>query len=522
MIPAAEALSGDEGEADYDIQFSKGLISDALHSGDGELGEALRPAVHRLPAQAPRRLAGPAPPGHAKIDPSTASDRHARRRARPGRVDARRRAERQLRSLELFGMRFGLDRMRRMMTALGSPERRFDAIHVLGTNGKSSTTRMIAAILAAPRPAHRRLPLAAPGLLPRARADRRARARRRARSPRRSRARAWAAERVNRTLAEDDHVTQFELLTAAALWEMAEQEVEVAVVEAGLGGRYDATSVIDARVTVLTNVGLEHTRWLGPDAHRHRRGEARGRRARRRRSCSAPTWRRAALAVGRAASRASAARGSCTRSAPRTPLELLAPRRLPAAQLRARARAPPRPTWQRARHRRCATQARRRGRRRDAGARAPAAGRRATRRRSSTARTTPTRVAALVESLPEVARRAARSRSCSACSRTRTPRAMLARAAAAVRARVVHRAAQQPRAARPRRCSRSPASSASTRSRASRGPRGRSRRRAGLGARARRRGARDGLGVPGRRAARRSAARRSRGAADAAAGARRG
>ena len=40
--------------------------------------------------------------------------------------------------------------------------------------------------------------------------------------------------------------------------------VEVAVVEAGLGGRYDATSVLDAPVTVLTNVGLEHTRWLGP------------------------------------------------------------------------------------------------------------------------------------------------------------------------------------------------------------------------------------------------------------------
>jgi len=42
-IPAAEAVSGDEGEADYDIQSSKGLIYDALHSGDGQLGEALRP-----------------------------------------------------------------------------------------------------------------------------------------------------------------------------------------------------------------------------------------------------------------------------------------------------------------------------------------------------------------------------------------------------------------------------------------------------------------------------------------------
>jgi hypothetical protein len=43
VIPAAQTSIGDEGEADYDIQFSKGLISDAMHSGDGALGEALRP-----------------------------------------------------------------------------------------------------------------------------------------------------------------------------------------------------------------------------------------------------------------------------------------------------------------------------------------------------------------------------------------------------------------------------------------------------------------------------------------------
>jgi len=43
MIPAAETASGDEGEADFDIQVSRGQISDALHSGDGKLGEALRP-----------------------------------------------------------------------------------------------------------------------------------------------------------------------------------------------------------------------------------------------------------------------------------------------------------------------------------------------------------------------------------------------------------------------------------------------------------------------------------------------
>src|SRR6059058_5049 len=57
-------------------------------------------------------------------------------------------AEHYLLSLELFGMRFGLDRMRRLMTTLGHPQNAFDSIHVVGSNGKSSTTRMIAAILA--------------------------------------------------------------------------------------------------------------------------------------------------------------------------------------------------------------------------------------------------------------------------------------------------------------------------------------------------------------------------------------
>jgi dihydrofolate synthase/folylpolyglutamate synthase len=172
-------------------------------------------------------------------------------------------AESELRSLELFGMRFGLDRMRRMMTALGSPERSFDTIQLLGTNGKSSTTRMTAAILAehglrtgtytSPHlTSYRERVLVAGEQLSGAEfAAAVARA-------------SHAATQVNRTLAEDDHVTQFELLTAAALWAMAGRGVEVAAVEAGLGGRYDATSVVDAGVTVLTNVGLEHTRWLGP------------------------------------------------------------------------------------------------------------------------------------------------------------------------------------------------------------------------------------------------------------------
>jgi dihydrofolate synthase/folylpolyglutamate synthase len=172
-------------------------------------------------------------------------------------------AEERLLSLELFGMHFGLERMRRLMTALGHPERTFESIHVVGTNGKSSTTRMIAMILRlhgvragaflsphlvsySERIRVEDQDLTAPEF---AAAIERA---------------LHAAEVVNRTAGEDDQVTQFELLTAAAYSELARRGVQVAVIEAGLGGRYDATNVIPSKVQVLTSVGLEHTRWLGP------------------------------------------------------------------------------------------------------------------------------------------------------------------------------------------------------------------------------------------------------------------
>jgi dihydrofolate synthase/folylpolyglutamate synthase len=160
-------------------------------------------------------------------------------------------------------MRFGLDRMRRMMTALDAPQQRFRSIHVVGTNGKSSTTRFTAAILerhgiatGAYLSPHlvgytERIQLRECDVDERAFADGLGRA-------------AWAAERVNRTLSDGDAVTQFELLTATGYLLFAEAGVEVAVVEAGLGARYDATSVIDAAVTALTSVDLEHTNWLGP------------------------------------------------------------------------------------------------------------------------------------------------------------------------------------------------------------------------------------------------------------------
>lgn len=172
-------------------------------------------------------------------------------------------AERYLLGLELFGMRFGLDRMRRLMTVLGTPQERFRSIHIVGTNGKSSTARMASAILE--RHGVRTGTYLSPHLVSfteRIRiAERDVEPERFAAAVERA---ARAAEKVDRTLEGDDRVTQFEALTAAAYSEMAQSGVQVAVVEAGLGGRYDATNVIPSEVQVLTNVGLEHTRWLGP------------------------------------------------------------------------------------------------------------------------------------------------------------------------------------------------------------------------------------------------------------------
>jgi dihydrofolate synthase/folylpolyglutamate synthase len=172
-------------------------------------------------------------------------------------------AERYILDRELFGMRFGLDRMRRMMTALGHPERRFDSIHVVGSNGKSSTVRMIAAILE--RHGLRTGAYLSPHLLS---FGERIRVSESDLGPNEFAAAiqraARAAELVDRSLEGDERVTQFEMLTAAAYSELARQDVEVAVIEAGLGGRYDATNVIPSKVQVLTSVGLEHTRWLGP------------------------------------------------------------------------------------------------------------------------------------------------------------------------------------------------------------------------------------------------------------------
>lgn len=146
---------------------------------------------------------------------------------------------------------FGLERIVALLAELGDPQRTYPSIHVVGTNGKGTTTRTIEETLQSE------------GLLTGGYY-----------SPHVT---GWA-ERIRLGGAEADFeraiervrpaaerlgATQFEVLTAAAFAEFADAGVEVAAVEAGLGGRFDATNVLGAQVVVLTNVALEHTEVLG-------------------------------------------------------------------------------------------------------------------------------------------------------------------------------------------------------------------------------------------------------------------
>jgi dihydrofolate synthase/folylpolyglutamate synthase len=164
-----------------------------------------------------------------------------------------------LEALAVFGMRPGLERVTALLDGMGRPQERYRVIHVVGTNGKSSTTRYCEALL-------RGHGLRSGAYL----------------SPHIS---GWServivdgrpvgdatfgdcVERVRAAVpalpAALGETTQFEVLTVAALLAFAECGAEAVALEAGLGGRLDATNVVTAPVVVLTGIGLEHTQVLG-------------------------------------------------------------------------------------------------------------------------------------------------------------------------------------------------------------------------------------------------------------------
>jgi len=154
-------------------------------------------------------------------------------------------------SLSPWPHEFGLQRMRALLVELDDPQNAYPSVHVVGTNGKSTAAVTIEQLLLAeglsvgttisPHVASWSERIRIDG----ANAD------------------LDAAVDLVRDAAERVGATQFEIITAAALAAFAEAGVDAAVVEAGLGGRLDATNVLRTRVVLLTNVALEHTDVLG-------------------------------------------------------------------------------------------------------------------------------------------------------------------------------------------------------------------------------------------------------------------
>lgn len=153
-----------------------------------------------------------------------------------------------------------LDRIEMLMDLLGHPERSFDVIHIAGTNGKSSTARMVDSLL---RAFHRRVGLVTSPHLQRV--TERIGIDSQPIHPR-DYVRIWHEIKpfVEMVDAQSDvPMSKFEVLVGLSYAAFADAPVDVAVVEVGLGGRWDATNVVNADVSVITPVGLDHTDYLG-------------------------------------------------------------------------------------------------------------------------------------------------------------------------------------------------------------------------------------------------------------------
>lgn len=168
--------------------------------------------------------------------------------------------ERDLQSLASSGIRPGLARLARLLSLLGNPERSFPAVHVVGTNGKGSTAAAMASILR--ESGYRTALYTSPHLVS---FKERLEINGGYAAPQK-----WydAAARIKKIMNEcvffvEDKPTLFELITAAAFMIIAEEDTDIAVVEAGLGGRLDATNILkNVVLTLITPIGMDHMEYL--------------------------------------------------------------------------------------------------------------------------------------------------------------------------------------------------------------------------------------------------------------------
>jgi len=158
--------------------------------------------------------------------------------------------------LEMMGIKLGLDNINRILSYLGNPHKSYPSIHIAGTNGKGSTAAIIESILAGS--GYRIGLYTSPHLV-----DFRERI------------------RINGRLIDQKYITDFfgdvkdkfksinptffEAVTALAFAYFRDEKIDLAVIETGMGGRFDATNVLTPIASVITNIGYEHTKHLGTD-----------------------------------------------------------------------------------------------------------------------------------------------------------------------------------------------------------------------------------------------------------------
>ncbi|MFI5253694.1 MAG: bifunctional folylpolyglutamate synthase/dihydrofolate synthase [Bacteroidota bacterium] len=156
--------------------------------------------------------------------------------------------------LQVFGIKLGLENIRSLLNFLGNPHLKYPVIHIAGTNGKGSTASMIASILTAS--GYTTGLYTSPHLVnftERIRID----------GTSIAEDQVVAYTKILKREVEKCRATFFETTTAMAFMYFADQKVDVAVIETGLGGRFDATNIVNPVLSIITSIGMDHMEHLG-------------------------------------------------------------------------------------------------------------------------------------------------------------------------------------------------------------------------------------------------------------------